>query len=247
MMAPMVESVKAPTRDRLLAAGMDLFARQGFKATTVGEIEEAAGLVPRRGALYKHFASKQALLEAGLEVHLVAVDQVIDLLGEGPSADPVDEVRAIGAWLLAELAAEEQLTLILEKEGDRLPEFRDRFRDRISDAGYRAAGSGDPALGARRGTRRCRPERGRRRCARRRRHRRPHQLPPVGLDLPLGPDRRRCRTGPRRLGRRLPLDPRRPPPRSTPGVTSVCRGLVRRARRIRRRPGSGCSRPRWRT
>lgn len=141
MMAPMVESVKAPTRDRLLAAGMDLFARQGFKATTVGEIEEAAGLVPRRGALYKHFASKQALLEAGLEVHLVAVDQVIDLLGGGPSADPVDEVRAIGAWLLGELATEEQLTLILEKEGDRLPEFRDRFRDRISDAGYRAAGA----------------------------------------------------------------------------------------------------------
>lgn len=131
--------VKPPTRDRLLAAGMDLFARQGFKATTVGDIEEAAGLVPRRGALYKHFVSKQALLEAGLEVHLVAVDEAIALLDQAADGEPLDEARSIGAWLLAELAAERQLTLILEKEGDRLSEFRERFRERISDAGYRAA------------------------------------------------------------------------------------------------------------
>ncbi|MBX3314159.1 MAG: TetR/AcrR family transcriptional regulator [Actinobacteria bacterium] len=140
-MVAMADRVKPPTRDRLLAAGMDLFARQGFRATTVGDIEEAAGLVPRRGAMYKHFTSKRALLDAGLELHLAAVDEAIGLLDEAAFGTPLEEARVIGRWLLAELAAEEQLTLILEKEGDRLADFRDRFRERISDAGYRAAGA----------------------------------------------------------------------------------------------------------
>ncbi len=49
---------------------MRLFAERGFRATSVGDIEGAVGLVPRRGALYKHFPSKQALLEAAVRAHL---------------------------------------------------------------------------------------------------------------------------------------------------------------------------------
>ena len=52
------------SRDKLLAQGLRLFAERGFDAVSVGEIEQAAGLVPRRGAMYRHFASKDALLEA---------------------------------------------------------------------------------------------------------------------------------------------------------------------------------------
>ena len=51
----------APTRDRLLDAAVELFAERGYTETTVGDIEEAAGLVPRAGAMYKHFASKDEL------------------------------------------------------------------------------------------------------------------------------------------------------------------------------------------
>lgn len=53
-------------RDRILHAAMDLFGRQGFRATTIAEIEEAAGLSPGAGGIYRHFASQRALLEAGL-------------------------------------------------------------------------------------------------------------------------------------------------------------------------------------
>ena len=55
------------TRERILAAAVELFGRQGYHGTSVGEIETAAGLVPRSGGLYKHFPSKAALLEAAIE------------------------------------------------------------------------------------------------------------------------------------------------------------------------------------
>ncbi len=46
---------------------MRLFGEHGYTATTVAEIEAAAGLSPGSGGLYTHFRSKQDLLRAGLE------------------------------------------------------------------------------------------------------------------------------------------------------------------------------------
>jgi AcrR family transcriptional regulator len=131
--------VEVPTRDRLLAAGMRLFAEKGFRATTVGDIEAAVGLQPRRGGLYKHFASKQALLEGAFERHLEAVEGARRTMDEVPLVDLHDIADALGRWLLIELDAERTITQLLEKEGDRLPDLRDRFRERVSDAGYQAA------------------------------------------------------------------------------------------------------------
>ena len=131
--------VEAPTRDRLLDAGMRLFAEKGFRATTVGDIEAAVGLQPRRGGLYKHFASKQALLEGAFERHLDAVEGARQTMDDAPLADLHDLADALGRWLLVELDAERTITQVLEKEGDRLPDLRDRFRERVSDAGYQAA------------------------------------------------------------------------------------------------------------
>jgi len=54
------------TRDAVVAAAMDLFGRQGYRATTIAQIESAAGLSPGAGGLYRHFRSKRALLEEGL-------------------------------------------------------------------------------------------------------------------------------------------------------------------------------------
>lgn len=45
---------------------MRLFAEQGFVQTSVADVQVACGLTPGSGALYKHFASKSALLEAGV-------------------------------------------------------------------------------------------------------------------------------------------------------------------------------------
>ncbi|OBI53239.1 TetR/AcrR family transcriptional regulator [Mycobacterium sp. E787] len=49
---------------------MRLFSEQGYRATSINQIEKAAGLVPGCGALYNHFKSKEALLAAGIDRQL---------------------------------------------------------------------------------------------------------------------------------------------------------------------------------
>ena len=58
------------TKERLVNEGMRLFGEQGYRATSINQIEKAAGLVPGCGALYNHFKSKEALLTAGIDRQL---------------------------------------------------------------------------------------------------------------------------------------------------------------------------------
>src|SRR5918992_5116165 len=91
------------TRQRLLDAGLKLFAERGYRGTTVGHVEEAAGLAPRAGALYKHFGSKKDLLAAVVERHLVelqTVERIVDLL---PLGDLRSELTLLARWVLNEL------------------------------------------------------------------------------------------------------------------------------------------------
>ena len=60
----------APTRERLVTEAMRLFSTKGFEATSVSQIEAAAGLSPGSGALYRHFESKEALLGTGIDRQL---------------------------------------------------------------------------------------------------------------------------------------------------------------------------------
>lgn len=138
MVSQPTPDVQGPTRERLLAAGMRLFSEKGFRATTVGEIEAAVGLVPRRGALYRHFPTKQALLEAGIQRHLDAVEAASHVVGAAQGLAVRDVASFVGHWLLTELDAERHLTHILEHDGHRLPELTERVREHVSDAGYRA-------------------------------------------------------------------------------------------------------------
>jgi AcrR family transcriptional regulator len=127
-------------------AGMRLFATQGFEATTVGEIEVAAGLQPRRGALYKHFDSKQALLEeavrADLDMAALGVRQIenVDLSSLATADREVLEplVRAVGQWFLDEMDRLEDLTRVFEHDSGRLGPLTDEVRENLVDLSYRA-------------------------------------------------------------------------------------------------------------
>ena len=50
------------TRTRILASALDLFAQKGYEHTTFTDV--AAQLKLTKGAVYWHFASKEALLRA---------------------------------------------------------------------------------------------------------------------------------------------------------------------------------------
>lgn len=128
------------TRERLLREGLRLFAVKGFAGTGVGEIEAAAGLQPRRGAMYRHFPSKQALLEEAVKEHLAQVQQVRVQMQGALASDPQTFVLQFGRWMLADMDAQREMTHILEREGPRLRKIRDRFRV-SADAGFAAVAS----------------------------------------------------------------------------------------------------------
>ncbi|HVE69565.1 MAG TPA: helix-turn-helix domain-containing protein [Solirubrobacteraceae bacterium] len=128
-----------PTRERIVAAARRLFAQRGYRGTSVGDIESAAGLSPRSGALYKHFASKQELLEAVMAEHTAAVDRLHDAAPLLPLGDLRAEMTLIAHLGIDELRREHELTRIVMKEGERFPELAAAFREAIVDHGHRLA------------------------------------------------------------------------------------------------------------
>jgi AcrR family transcriptional regulator len=85
------------TRGQLIDVATRLFAEQGYEGTSIEAVLAAAGV--SRGALYHHFAGKEALFEA---VVSAATDRVTAELTEAISgcSDPVDAVRTGAvAWI----------------------------------------------------------------------------------------------------------------------------------------------------
>jgi AcrR family transcriptional regulator len=102
-----------PTRDRLVTEAMRLFGEQGYQATSITQIEAAAGLTPGSGALYHHFKSKEALLEAGIDRQLDRRRAMHDIrtlfAGLG---DLRIELTMLGRYVLTVLDEETQLLQI---------------------------------------------------------------------------------------------------------------------------------------
>ena len=57
-------------RDEIVTAARRCFAERGYAATSIRDLEEAAGLSPGAGGLYRHFPSKDALLAAVVEAEI---------------------------------------------------------------------------------------------------------------------------------------------------------------------------------
>ena len=77
-------------RERLVVAAVDLFAEQGYDATTVAQIAERAGVT--KSTFFRHFPDKRELLVAGQETlsRLMA-----EGIAEAPAdAGPLDAVAA---------------------------------------------------------------------------------------------------------------------------------------------------------
>jgi AcrR family transcriptional regulator len=77
-------------RERLLAAGQDLFARRGIRATTVEQLARAAGI--SKGAYYLFYPSKEALFFAIVERIETAMQA---RLAEQVAEAPQDAVRLL--------------------------------------------------------------------------------------------------------------------------------------------------------
>lgn len=125
------------TKGRLLDAALRLFAEHGFAGVTVGQIEEAAGLRPRRGSLYNHFPSKEALLAALMERQVEKAEQagaeILDLL---PLGDLRSDLLLLGRLVLKNLEAQSDLLRIMAREAGTRPDVIAQARERIAGFGH---------------------------------------------------------------------------------------------------------------
>jgi AcrR family transcriptional regulator len=120
------------TRDRIVIAAMDLFGRQGYHATTVAQIEAAVGLSAGSGALYRHFATKRALLEAGLSRQAEAGRPLLAFLDDpGAVAGLPQRERflAVARAGLRRLDAERDVNRLLLRDLADFPDLLDQVRE----------------------------------------------------------------------------------------------------------------------
>jgi AcrR family transcriptional regulator len=120
--------VKVSARTRVLDAAVDLFATQGYDATTVAQVIDRAGLT--KGGFYHHFASKDALL---YEVYGDLITRQLAAMDEILAAD-LPRARALRALifdLVESTAGSAQRALVFWRELHRLGDAR--------TAEYRAA------------------------------------------------------------------------------------------------------------
>jgi AcrR family transcriptional regulator len=112
------------TRERIVDEAMRLFSQHGYTATSIAKIEAAAGLTPGAGGLYHHFASKEAVLAAGIERQLArlgALREIRQVLGS--LGDIRAELTLTARYVLAELDSESELLRILASDARNRPQL----------------------------------------------------------------------------------------------------------------------------
>lgn len=121
----------ATTRERILDAAWNLFLRQGFTGTTVTQIEAGARLSPGSGSFYRHFRSKQDVLQAVVDREVDRVDAERHL-GPEPDGAGVDVRAALTLELgqrLENLRRIQPLMLLVAREQEHLGPSADKLGD----------------------------------------------------------------------------------------------------------------------
>ena len=114
----------AQTRERLLVAARQVFARSGYGGTSVDMIAVEAGY--SKGAIYSNFASKEAIF---LELLSRYGDEEIAEFRRIMALDPVDARDALNHWLETMHTDEDWalLTMELALHARRNPDFAKQF------------------------------------------------------------------------------------------------------------------------
>jgi AcrR family transcriptional regulator len=116
--------MSSSTRERIVDEAMLLFSQRGYAATSIAKIEAAAGLTPGAGGIYHHFASKEAVLAAGIERQLArlgALREIRSVLGS--LGDLKAELMLTARYVLAELDRESELLRILASDARHRPQL----------------------------------------------------------------------------------------------------------------------------
>jgi AcrR family transcriptional regulator len=122
------------TRQRLMAAAVNVFATRGVIGSSVEEICEAAGFT--RGAFYSNFADKDALvlalIEQGVAEEYAAAERAVaELKAQDPGLAPTEAVSLVLSRLNLG-GSSDRTTLLAQQElllyAARVPELREPYR-----------------------------------------------------------------------------------------------------------------------
>src|SRR5437763_840134 len=124
----MARTTPGVTRRRILDEAVRLFATRGYDATSVADIQTACGLNPGSGALYKHFPSKAALLEAAVHDNLSRLAaRTAETADARLPDDPREALRVLADVVWAFMAADRDLIRLMIREFTGFPEVFERM------------------------------------------------------------------------------------------------------------------------
>jgi AcrR family transcriptional regulator len=132
----MVES-NVSMRERMVIEATRLFAERGYAATAVADVQVACGLTGGSGALYKHFPSKRALLDAVVRRHLDTMTRGAHHVANSAPDDPRAFLRVLGDAALRGIERDRDLLRIIFRDLDFFPELLEEIWDGVLDTLYR--------------------------------------------------------------------------------------------------------------
>jgi AcrR family transcriptional regulator len=110
-------AVELSSHDRILQAGRELFAEDGYENTTTSAIARRAGT--SESQLIKHFGSKEGLLEGIFDRAWQRMAKGVSHVQEG-GAPPLERLRALTELMIAALESDKQLRTLMLLEGRRI-------------------------------------------------------------------------------------------------------------------------------
>lgn len=129
---------RVPTRQRILRAGLELFATRGFDGTDIVDIEETVGLTPGSGGFYRHFRNKEDLLRSVIETEIQRVREhqatLIETRAQGEPAPDIEIADRI-EHMLEMLWEMRQLLAVISHENDRFPDLLPQIASAMADSG----------------------------------------------------------------------------------------------------------------
>jgi TetR/AcrR family transcriptional regulator, regulator of autoinduction and epiphytic fitness len=135
---PRTPETRSPRVDSILAAVLPVFARFGFRKTSMDDLAKAAGL--SKQGLYLHFSSKDEIFLAAMHHYLEEGLSLVDRALQQAETPLVDRlVAAMDAWFGRHLATFSPESFDIIQAGDRLSaeatdSYKIAFRQRIATA-----------------------------------------------------------------------------------------------------------------
>lgn len=127
----------AQRQERFLSAGLEVFARQGWSASSVTDVCRVAGLSPR--FFYELFGSREDLFIAVTTRIAAEVERTVRDAVAAPAAGPHERARAVLVALAGHFAADPRTVRVALMESLATPRFRRHRRELLESVSDLAA------------------------------------------------------------------------------------------------------------